>query len=76
METLALSFIFIKKNTIRKKYIFYNEKKDKRRKGRGTEGAIAQRKSRPTRKGGSEYKLIFGIHVDVGRYRMKASMHI
>ena len=60
METLALSFF------IRKKYIFYNEK-DRRRKGRGTKGAIAHRKSKPTRKGGNEYKLIFGIHVDVGR---------
>ena len=42
-------------------------KKDQRRKGRETEGAIAQRKSKPPREGDSEYKLIFGIHVDVGR---------
>ena len=63
METLALSFLFLfAKNTysiMRRKIEYVKDEEQK--------GLLRTERANLPGRGGSEYKLIFGIHVDVGR---------
>ena len=67
----CFSFFYLAKNTYSIMRRKIKDVKDEEQKGL----LRTERANLPGR-GGNEYKIIFGIHVDVGRYRMKASMHI
>ena len=56
-----MSFFF------RKNFIFYNERKIEDVKDEEQKGLLRTERANLPVRGGSEYKLIFGIHVDVGR---------
>ena len=60
----------------RKIYMLYYERKIEDVKDEEQKGLLRTERANLPGKGGNEYKIIFGIHVDVGRYRMKASIYI
>lgn len=67
METLALSFIFIQKKIQFAKNTYSIMRKIEDVKDEEQKGLLRTERANLPVRGGSEYKLIFGIHVDVGR---------